>query len=255
MDISFQGLSVLVTRPLPQGLMLCQQIEARGGTAHYFPTISFTPAVNQAEFKNAVANLAEQDWLIFISPRAVTMSLPIIKKMMLSAKTKFAAVGEGTAKALEKAGFHAVYPMQQAGSDGLLALPEFQSVQDQKMTIIKGAGGREILARTLNKRGAMVHEVIAYQRELPVVSPMHSINLFKKKEINLIVCSSFEGVSNFKRLMGDDTWVFIKNIPLLVVSDRIKVLAEKIGFTNVRVATGASNQAILHSLVEHDDDR
>src|SRR5688572_27779415 len=183
MDIDLRGLSVLVTRPLPQGLMLCQQIKAHGGEAHYFPTITFAPPVDQKIFEHTITQLPTQDMLIFVSPRAVTMSMPFIEKITLPTEIQFAAVGEGTAHPLEKAGINAIYPTDEAGSHALLAMPLMQNIAKKKITIVKGAGGRELLARTLVERGAFVTEVIAYQRELPVVAPDHTIELFSQKKI------------------------------------------------------------------------
>lgn len=254
MDTNLHGLSILVTRPLPEGLMLCQQIKACGGEAHYFPTITFAPPVDQTAFEQAITLLPSYDIVIFVSPRAVDMSIPFFEKLSLPKGMQFAAVGGGTAHALKKVGIDAIYPASESGSKALLAMPLLQLITQKKIAIIKGAGGRELLARTLVERGAFVTEVIAYQRELPVVSPEHTIQLFSQKKINTILCTSNEGVNNFKKMMGDDAWPLIKNIPLWVVSERIKTLSQTLGFKHVFLTKGTSNQAILNSFMENRDD-
>ena len=81
---------------------------------------------------------------------------------------RLAAVGAGTANALQAAGYNVtVCPRDEWSSEALLDLPDFQSVAGKHIAIIRGVGGRELIDRTLTERGAQVLPVMAYQRVLP----------------------------------------------------------------------------------------
>lgn len=249
----FQNLNILVTRPDPQGSELVALINDRGGNALFLPTIAFAPPPNLSAFQAAMKEIGKQDWLIFISPRAVLSSVAAISAAwpQIPPQVKFAAVGEGTAEALQKAGYHVDAVPSDWGSEGLLALPVFQQAMQQKMAIIRGAEGRDIIEKTLISRGAQVLNVIAYQRVLPEVDMQTYLVKIKQNKIDMIICTSFEGVRNLKILFGKDAFPYLQVVPIIVVSERIKMLAHDLGFQTIWVAKNASHQAIIDSIATY----
>ncbi|MBX3708511.1 MAG: uroporphyrinogen-III synthase [Gammaproteobacteria bacterium] len=250
------GLHILVTRPAPQGLELCQLITAHGGHAINFPTIAFAPPPDPVAFQKTVNVLGEQEWLIFISPQAVYSSVLHIRKAwpIFPYWVKFAAVGAGTAKALHEAGYDvSVHPLTEWNSEGLLDLPEFQpiTIAEKKIAIIRGVGGREWLDKVLAERGAHVLPVIAYERTLPQVDVNECAASFVDHKIDVIVCASNDGIRNLKLLLGERIWPLISVIPLVVLSQRMKMLAQDLGFQRIWVTRNASQIAILEAMVEN----
>jgi uroporphyrinogen-III synthase len=244
-------LHILITRPEIQGRELCQRITEHGAHPIHFPTIAFAGPPDEQAFTQALMQLGEQDTLIFISPQAVYASIAHIRKHWphFPDTVKWAAVGAGTAKALQEAGYNAVlYPDKQQNSEGLLALPEFQHVTDKKIAIIRGAGGREHLDKILAERGASVLPVIAYERILPTMDISDCLSRLKQRAIDVIVCTSYDSIRNLKILLGDAGWPYLQEIPVIVVSVRIKMLAEDLGFRRIWVTRDASQTAILDTL-------
>jgi len=253
MAYNLTGMSVLVTRPEPQGSELCRLIKSCGGDAVNFPVVEFAPPPAMNAFIAAVTELGEQDFLIFNSPRSVIASVPTIRQYWpyFPPQVRFAAVGEGTARALREAGYNVqIVPSNEWSSESLLDLPAFQrsAVAGKKIAIIRGEGGRELLDKVLLERGAEVTPVIAYQRVLPQIDINPFVTLIKEHKINSIVCTSFEGVRNMRLLLGVTTWPYLKEVPLLVVSERIKILARDLGFQTIWVSRNASQKTILESL-------
>lgn len=255
MQYNLSKLRVLVTRPEPQGSELCRLIQRFGGEAVNFPAIEFAPPADTDLLQQAVASLGDQDWIIFISPRSVYSSVPLIRQHWpeFPPQVKFAAVGEGTAKALKEAGYNTdARPETEWNSEGLLNLPVFQhaAIAGKNIAIVRGEGGRELLDRVFAERGARVTPVIAYQRVLPQVDVSEYLRLLQQKRLDVIVCTSFDGVQNLKTLIGHAGWTYLKELPLMVMSERIKMLACDLGFQTIWVARNAGQTAILELLHE-----
>jgi uroporphyrinogen-III synthase len=236
-----------VTRPDPAGSALCQYLQDQGDVAIHFPTIAFAPPRDLSALTGAIDQLGQQDWLIFISPQAVYHAIPLIRQRwpQFSSRVQFAAVGAGTAAALKEAGYiAAALPKEEWSSDGILELVPFQQAAGKNIAIIRGEGGRERLEGVLAERGATVLSVMAYQRIVPKMDISPYLILFKENKIDVIVCTSFQGVQNLKAMVGAADWVNLSHVPLIVVSDRIKLLASDLGFQRIWVAANASHQAI-----------
>lgn len=250
--MELEDLSIMVTRPGHAGEELCKEIKEAGGHATFFPTIAFGPPPDAKAFQQAIDKLGACDWLVFISPQAVVSSVPAIRKAWpeFPSNVKFAAVGASTAAALRDAGYDALYPADEWGSEGLLEMPEFQELDDQRIAIIRGEGGRELLEQIFIERGARVIHVVAYHRILPKVDVSEYVHLLRQHRIDAIIATSFEGVQNLKTLIGAEGWLFLKEIPLIVASLRIKSLARELGFKTIWVADNASHDAIINMLVD-----
>ena len=246
-----KNLCVLVTRPKPAGETLCNAISKAGGRAIFFPTIEIVPE-RTAALEQAIDQLDQFDWLIFISPQAVYTNTSNIKARWKTfpAQVKVAAIGEGTAIALREAGLPVdLFPTESWNSEALLVLPDLKTVKDKKIAIFRGMGGREHLADTLIKRGAQITAVISYKRVLPDVDVTEIIKLLRKGKINIIVSSSGESIINLKKLLGA-ALQNIQALPLVVVSNRMADIAKANGFFRIVMAKNARLDAIMTALNE-----
>ena len=240
--IDLSSLCVMVTRPKPQGEILCQRIRDCNGRAIYFPTIEIiaTGAQNPSFPKNP-------DWIIFISPQAVYHGAHLLP-LPLPPQVKVAAIGLGTAKVLEERKIIAdLYP-EEWNSEGLLKLPEFQNMMGRQVIIVQGMGGREILAKTLAAKGAIVTQIIAYQRVLPKVDIKPYTHLLHEHKIDIIVCTSLEGIRNLLQLFGEENQPYLQRVTMVVISERLKESIKDLGFTRVITAKNASHESILKVL-------
>jgi uroporphyrinogen-III synthase len=244
-----RGMHVLVTRPHPAGRQLCALIERHGGAALIFPTIAFesVPA--------SISTLSSPDWFIFSSPQAVVEGVPVIQRAGLDCShISFAAVGEGTANRLAAAlPVHPIYPETTWDSEGLLALPALQDVQNKQIVLVRGEGGRDLLETTLLARGAKVSSLIVYRRVMPKVDVGPVAQLFQSHAIQVVVVTSGDGLRYFKQLLEPVAWEAVRAVPLIVVNDRGKKLAEDLGFRRIWIAGKASSASILSCLIQQKD--
>jgi uroporphyrinogen-III synthase len=244
-----QPLHVMVTRPLPAGEVLCQHVVAAGGRATLFPTIVFLPPIHPAPY----TDMHHYDWWIFTSPQAVYASQLALQEPWQAAQRTIhiAAVGAGTAAALQAAGFSvtALPADTDWNSEGLLDLAELQHIRGKKIAIVTGTGGRTFLQEQLQARGAAVDPIYVYQRACPAVAVDTPVALLRAGEIDVIVCTSGDGLQNLTSLLSS-AWSDLQGVALIVISERMRTLAVALGFTQIFMAKNASHNAIMETLTQ-----
>ena len=252
---NLSGLTVLVTRPKPQGEILCHHIREAGGEAIYFPTVTIQPVEDQMRFKQHIAALNQNDWVIFISPQAVYQSAAAIFAAWPSfpSRLKVAAIGPGTAKALQENNIPVtIFPKTDWRSEGLLDLEAFQKINDRQIALITGGKGRYFLSETIRAQGAIVTEIVAYVRSLPKLTFRVDASFDWHDRVHVMVCTSNEILQNLITLLAKPTFDFY-HIPLIVVSERMLKFANKLGFIHIFLATNASHDAIMAVLSAEKD--
>ena len=244
-------MNVLVTRPIHQADTLCALIEQQGGQAIRFPTLDIV-AIDNGKLSQQLVTMNEWDWLVFISSNAVNFALLANNgKIDAFKESAIAAVGKATAKALHSAGLNVdLLPETHFNTEGLLATDEMKQVNGKKCLIIRGLGGRERLANQLQERGAKVEYMEVYKREIPKVDNMDVNNMLKKQMFDVITITSGDALKNLMIMVNSELSGILKAVPLIVISNRIKQLAEKIGFETIVVTDSPSDAAIIKTVVQ-----
>jgi uroporphyrinogen-III synthase len=247
-----QSLTIMITRPRPQGERLAVRLQEEGACSFLFPTVEIISLASH--LTQSIRHLDTFDRLIFISPQAVQQTAAMIKAEwpFFPENIKVAAIGGSTAESLIEAGLPVhFYPRDDWTSEGLLSLPDFQEVTQQKIALIKGEGGRALLANELKHRGADVFELIAYRRCLPMIDMDSCLHLLNQNKIDIIISTSNEILQNLVYLLGEKAGPYLYSIPLVVVSDRMILLAKQLGFQTILLAKNASHDAIIAILKDH----
>lgn len=241
------GQKILVTRPAAQANAMATLIEQQGGEAILFPVIEIV-AVDVIDWQ--VWHPEQTDWLVFVSRNAVECFMAGFQGH-LPDSIKLVAAGEGTAQVLNHHGLAVdLVPEISNGSEGLLRLPEWQQLQDQHVVIVRGNGGREVMADTLRSRGANISYIEVYRRQLPSVST----SLVQQACLaDHLIATSANSVHNLLRLLSAECPQIVQK-PLCVVSERIKDFAVEQGFKQVYVSLDASDEAIIQRLIEMGSD-
>ncbi|MBV8802889.1 MAG: uroporphyrinogen-III synthase [Gammaproteobacteria bacterium] len=246
-------LNIMITRPSPEGEILCHKVQEMGASPIFFPAIEIIPLTESPEFTQIISNLNNLDWLIFISPQAVRQTASFIHKQWpaFPEHVRIAALGYGTAQALQAAHLPAaIYPEHQWNSEGLLALSNFQNIFQQKIALVRGEGGRTLLAEELTRRGAKLFHMITYKRGLPKINIHPYLRLLKEKKVDVIITSSSEILQNITQLLREAESA-LYSVPLIVISGKMVELAKNMGFQVIFLAKNASHEAIMAVLKEH----
>ena len=242
----------MVTRPVHQAAHLAEGIKMAGGEPFIFPTISILPTPLSTSDKKRLQDIKQFDIIVFISPNAVEFGLNHIVK--LPENTRLATIGGGSAKALEKKLGRRpdISPKENFNSEGLLATPEMQDVQNKHILIIRGQGGREHLKQTLEQRGADVEYLNVYQREKPKTNSHDYEQYLQNNELAAIVITSAESLKNLLALTPKEVRPQLLRVPLMLINQRIVSHAKEAGFGDeIYLATQASDDAIIKALEDH----
>jgi len=253
MPVDLQGLRVLVTRPQAQADNLAALIEQHGGQAILLPLIIIEPVTGDEHNRALLKRLSAGDFLIFVSANSVRHALTYLRDIPLQ-QVQIAAIGQATANELAHHGFSVqLVPESGFDTESLLAMPPMQAVAGHRVVIVRGMGGRETLAQTLRARGAEVDYAEVYRRVKPDIVLSDHI---AAAQIDVMTITSGEALSNLAQLASaqDQHWIFKK--PLVVIHDRIAVLAEQMGFgKQIYVAQDVSDTALVDACARLSNNR
>jgi uroporphyrinogen-III synthase len=248
---ALRGWNVVVTRPLEQSEGLCALIEAAGGHPLRFPLLAIEPCVDQQRVAGMLQHPEAWDWLIFVSANAVRYAAVLgCRWPVLPTRTLVAAVGRGTADALLACGATVdLQPKAQFNSEALLDAPPFGRVAGQRILIVRGCGGRELLAETLRARGATVDYAEVYRR-VPVLAETSSLlRAWREGGVDAVTLTSGEGLHHLAGLLGAPNADLLAKTPLAVMGGRIAAMARDLGCQRLAVATEASDQGLCDALI------
>lgn len=243
-------IKVLVTRPERQASSLCNLLQAAGCQPVRLPLLAVEAVTLTDEARQCLATPIA--YLIFISANAVNFAFSekngkIRQQLQASA---IAAVGKATAEALLAHGLTVdLLPGTGFNSEALLAMPALQQVAGQHIVIVRGVGGRELLADTLRARGAHVDYLEVYRR-LPVSNDISEVAaLLRQQQLHALMLSSGEALTHLLTLFkADATLPLLLATPLVVVSERLGTEAMAAGFTQVVVSEGPSDLAVFTTI-------
>ena len=237
---------VLLTRPLTQSKNLQSLLNEASLEYVLFPAFD----INKID---TVAPSQSYDVVIFFSVNAVIHSEEYFSQLFVEPLKVF-AVGPITAKKLTDKGVKVdAYPLENASSQELLAMPECSELADKKVLIVRGKGGSETLKNSLKVMN-QVDYLEVYRRAACEVSRLHveSIARFMQTPDGIVIANSVESLFNVVKLVKEIRSYHVdqlKSRTLVVLSERIKVQAQSIGFKSVHVARTPSDKGTIIELL------
>lgn len=237
----------LVTRPAGQADDLLSALREAGWQTHHFPILSIEPVEPlDAVMRQRILDLDRYDHLIFVSANAARIGCERIDDLWPQWPTgqRYWAVGRSTAEVLARAGLDACCPDSDMSSEGLLALPELFRVRDQRCLVVRGEGGRTMIADVLRERGADVDHLCCYRRGHVSYSD-GEVAAVRETCPDLVLISSGEGLEQLSGLLKPLEHASLSGATLLVPSSRVAHVAESLGWRKVETVENASDAAML----------
>jgi len=246
-------MSILVTRPSPDGEALVSRLRMQGLVAWSFPLIEFAPGAELTQLPALFDTLQPDDLVFMVSRHAVEHAHAALTRAGRTwpASLRYFAIGRSTALALHQVSGQPVnYPRDREISEVLLQLPELQNIIGRKALILRGNGGRELLGETLTARGAEVTFCECYQRCEKVYDGAQEAHRWQMRGVNTLVITSGEMLHQLFRLVPE--WYrtrWLLRCKAVVVSERLATLARELGWQDIKVADNADNDALLRALL------
>jgi uroporphyrinogen-III synthase len=230
---------------------LCRLLEALGATSFRLPAIEIKPTSEQRSLSARLGPLSAFDFIVFLSANAVRFGVHLLAQRR---DLELAAVGLATARALNQAGHRvAIVPEGRADSEGLLEHPRLQHVTGRRVLLVKGMGGRELLADALTARGALVTAIDVYERRAATASAARLAAAeegLRTGRIHVVTATSVEVGVNLLAMAGTPWRAALESAHWLVASARIAASLREHGVAApMLTAATAEDQDLVAALV------
>jgi len=182
--------------------------------------------------------------VVFTSPAAVRAARALHAFVPRTGQA-WCAVGAGTVAALRRAGVPAVHTPARMDSEGLLALPALQDIDGAIVGLVTAPGGRGEIAPALQARGADVRRADVYARE-PVPLPARALQQLRETTAPLVLAlSSGDALRLAMDALPAELAAKLRRAHVVAASERLRTLAQQLGFADVAVAAGPRPAQLL----------
>ncbi|WP_028695618.1 uroporphyrinogen-III synthase [Pseudomonas cremoricolorata] len=241
------GWRLLLTRSGEDCAALAQSLAHADIAASCLPLIDIEPLPLDAPLRGRLSDLGRYQAFIVVSKPAARLLLDHLAAFgQVPPAANWFSVGEATARVLQAQSLQVHWPVQGDDSEALLALPALQRVlaTRPRVLIVRGVGGRELLAERLAEQGASVDYLELYRRCLPDHALGTLLGLIDGERLNGLVVSSGQGLEHLHRLAAAH-WPRLATMPLFVPSPRVAEQARALGAQQVVECRGANAAALL----------
>lgn len=236
--------NILILRSLSQSSSLTHALAQQGFEPICIPTLDIKPCSLPPQLLHEVACWKNVEWVIFTSVNAVEYGLKALTlNFFKEISAQIVAIGPATHQALKNQGFKEILMPAIFSSEGLLTL--WPQLSSQKFLIITGKNSRTHLADTFREHHAKFLILETYERFCPEHEKEPLQNLWQNKKIDVILVLSAESLENLKILLGEKFLTRLLNTQLIVLSERLKTVAETMGFKKIIAAPENSVNGLL----------
>ncbi len=243
-------MAILITRPLPQGKTLTQQLTQRGVTAFHHPLICIEQ--NHQAVDDFLEKLSSADVVIFVSQHAVTYAHHAVtsQRKAWPLHPTYFAIGESTATYFHELTKKSAHYPTHSDSENLLQLTKLQHISNKRVLIVRGNGGRELIYDKLSTRGASVFYSNIYQRVHTPPFTRATIEHWQQYDLDKVVITSGEQLDIFVAHIPDEFKKWAMSLKIYIPSERIAQKARYYGFTHIENTLSANNQILLDKLIK-----
>jgi len=254
------GRRIVVTRSPEQARALVEELESLGAEAVEAPTFRLTPPDDPEAVDRAAASVDSYDWVILESANAVNRFLTALHRgprdIRALGRVQLAAVGPSTADRLIAAGFKPDVIVPEFRVDGLGdALGPDEALKDRRVLVIRAEHLRDVVARDLARRGALVTDVVAYRSEAVSPDAPGAQQLYRElldSRIDAVTFTSPTAVERMVGLIGQEQAADLLNTTVVAAIGPVTAAAARArGITPTIVPTAFTVTGLVEALVAH----
>lgn len=247
------GWRLLLTRPTDESAALAAVLADAGIYSSSLPLLDIEPVPVAESGQAILRELNQYCAVIVVSKPAARLCVELLRQYWPQPPDlPWFSVGAATGEILADAGLSVFYPDNGDDSEALLELGALRQAIDRpdpRVLIVRGEGGRGLLAERLREQGASVDYLELYRRGLPQYAEGELPARVEAERLNALVVSSGQSFEHLHRLAGE-AWPALARLPLFVPSPRVADMARAAGARTVIDCRGASAAALLAALRE-----
>jgi uroporphyrinogen III methyltransferase/synthase len=235
---------------------LAAPLEALGAEVIALPTIRLEPPEDWRPLDQAIARVAEFEWVLFTSVNGVEAFARRLAEAGLDARAlaraRLGAIGPGTAEALSWTGRAPDVVPAEYRAEALLEALRPRVGPDTRVLLVRAARARDVLPRGLAAHGAAVTVVPAY-RTLPAVEDGPTlVALLEARRVDAITFTSSSTVHGLVALLPDGRVTeLLAGIALAAIGPVTAESLAEHGLTATIVAGEYTIPALVWAIAEH----
>lgn len=248
------GRRILICRPEPEASRLAHCFREAGADARVLPLIGREPLPETPETRTLIQNLDHYSHVIAVSPYAASLFMALADNWwpQFPMGIRWYGVGRGTAAVLSRHGLSPRMPTSGWTSEALLALPSLQRFSGEKILLVRGEEGRELIYQTLSDRGARVTVLPLYRR----YQPHHDATTLDKALLcflpEAVITLSGETLNNLIAL-SENTGHNLDKTLLVVPASRVAEQARQAGLNRICIPESLADNDIVATVSEELD--
>ena len=253
------GKRIVVTRAREQASGFLAELMRLGAECIEFPTIKVGPPQSWDELDQAINALESYQWLLFTSVNGVRYFLKRLETLGKDVRDlkglKIGAIGPKTAEIWNRFGIKPdLMPSEYRAEAVVECFRELGEIEGLRILLPRAARAREVLPEELNRMGAIVHVVTAYE----TIKPDHDTRQIKEGleqgSIDMVTFTSSSTVENFVDMFpGDreDLQQWMSRTALACIGPITAETARKKGFSVDLVPSEYTIEAFTESIAEY----
>lgn len=245
------GCRGIVTRARTQSSQLTAQLEAQGAEILEIPAIRIVPQEQETLLK-AVAEIQTYTWLVFTSVNGVSLFFETFLEKYRDVRPlghlKIAAIGEGTAQALEKFGLKADVIPEEYVAESLATVMESLVLPNDRVLMPRALEARLVLKERLAER-CVVHEIPVYRTEQEVLSESGKRELAECLPAFITFASS-STVRHFVRMAGPEVLAALTQTKMISIGPVTSATMRELGLTVDREANPHTISGLVDATIQ-----
>ncbi|MGQ9504590.1 MAG: uroporphyrinogen-III C-methyltransferase [Thermogutta sp.] len=245
------GKRILVTRPEEQVGDLQLMLEAWGAYVINHPVIEVNPPQTWEAVDATIDSLSEFAWAVFSSANGVRFFIDRIrqrnKDTRVFAATKIAAIGPGTAAALNNRYLQVDLVPKEYRAESLAE--ELNRLAERgRILLIRASRGRQVLPELLTNAGWQVFQVVAYQSVDVTQAETHVLEQMDEGKIEWVTVTSSGIAHSLVRLFGER----LRKTRLASISPVTTATLEELGFQPAVEAQEYTMRGLVSAILAHE---
>lgn len=193
-------MTILITRPLPDGQELVSMLRILGIQAYCLPLIKFIPGDNLKNLSYSINQLNINDMIFSLSKQAIYHVNAYLNKNNIKWPSwiKYYAIGPKTGSILHQYSGHTIiYPHEKSNTEKLIKMLNIKELKNRKAIILQNKYGRTLLKKTLKSYGVIVNSIECYKIIYNNFNGFKIGEQLKKKNKNIsnYQCTNFKTIS------------------------------------------------------------